>query len=165
MNNKGFTLIELITTFALSAIIVILLINIIIVIKNIYSKTSIKTELYIKQSNLSNIMNEKINKDNLESYEECNDSDFCYIFNLYDGESLKLVIDGNSIKFDNFVYKLDSKTSVTNPSVSEEHISGGPSDKNDSFLIINIPINHSLYPNVDFGINLVYPYNSNVTPL
>ena len=165
MNKKGFTLVELITTFALSAVIVILLINIIITIKNIYSKTNIKTELYIKQSTLSNAMNKKINKDNLESYEVCEDSEFCYIFNLYDGESLKLTIDENSIKFDSIVYKLDRKTSIVNPSVSEEYIAGQTADKNNSFLVISIPITNSLYPNIDFGINLVYPYNSNETSL
>ena len=55
MNNKGLTLVELITTFALTSVIVVLLINIVVVIKNVYSKSDIKTELYINQSNLSNV--------------------------------------------------------------------------------------------------------------
>lgn len=165
MNKKGFTLIELITTFALSAVIVILLINIIVVIRNIYSKANIKTELYINQSNLSNAMNKKISKDNLVSYQECYDEDFCYLFEFIDGESIKLNITDTSIKFGDFVYKLGSKTSVVNPSISEEYITGMDTETNDSFLIIKIPIKHELYPNIDFGINLVYPYNSNKTTL
>ena len=165
MKNKGFTLVELITTFALSAVIVILLMNIIIIIRNLYSKSSIKTELYINQSNLSNEMNKIINKDNLESYSECVDEEFCYEFNFYNGESIKLTINDTIIKFGSLVYKLGKGISVVEPSVSKEYISGQPINKNDSFLIIKIPIKHKLYPNIDFGINLVYPYNSNITPL
>ena len=52
MNNKGLTLIELITTFALSAVIIVLLINVVVSIRNVYSKVSVKSDLYITQSNL-----------------------------------------------------------------------------------------------------------------
>ena len=40
MNKKGFTLVELITTFALATVIIVLLINIVLLIKNIYSKNN-----------------------------------------------------------------------------------------------------------------------------
>lgn len=161
INKRGFTLVELITTFALAAVIIVLLINIIVVIRNIYSKTDMKTELYINQSNLSNAMNEKISEDNLLSYEECNDTEFCYIFNFYDDDSVKLSVDDNTITFGTFVYKLNSNSKIVNPSVTKEHIDINDTSKNDSFLIIKIPITCSLYPDIDFGINLVYPYNSN----
>ena len=59
LNKKGFTLIELITTFALASVLIIILINIIIVIKNVYSKNDIRSELLIEQSNLSNLINKK----------------------------------------------------------------------------------------------------------
>ena len=57
MNNKGLTLIELITTFALSAVIIVLLINVVASIRTVYSKVSIKSDLYITQSNLSTALN------------------------------------------------------------------------------------------------------------
>ena len=164
MNKKGFTLIELITTFALAAVIIILLINVVLVIKNIYSKTDLKTELYINQGNLSNVMNKAINKDNLLSYNECNDEEFCYIFNISTGESIKLTISDNIIRFGDFTYKLKSNTSIDNPSITTEYITG-ITDNNDSFLVIKIPIKAKQYPDEDFGINLVYPYNSNRTVL
>ena len=164
MNKKGFTLVELITTFALASVIIILLINIIVVIKNIYSKTDLKTELFIHQGNLSNAMNKVINKDNLISYSECNDAEFCYVFNISTGESFKLTIADDVIKFGNYVYKLKSNTSVNNPSITTEHITGITNNK-DSFLIIKIPIVSTQYPNEDFGINLIYPYDSSETNL
>ena len=160
MKNKGFTLVELITTFALASVIVILLINLIVVIRNIYSKTNIKTELYINQSNLSNLMNKKINKDNLDSYEECDDEEFCYIFSLVDGETIKLSATESVIKFGDFVYKLDNRSKVVNPSLITEYFAEIVEDVNDSILIINIPIENDMYPNTNFGINLIYQYNA-----
>ena len=160
MKNKGFTLVELITTFALASVIVILLINLIVVIRNIYSKTNIKTELYINQSNLSNIMNKKINKDNLDSYEECSDEEFCYIFSFVDGETIKLSATESVIKFGDFVYKLDNRSKVVNPSLTTEYFAEIVDDVNDSILIINIPIENDMYPNTNFGINLIYQYNA-----
>ena len=71
LNKKGFTLIELITTFALASVLIIILINIIIVIKNIYSKNDIRSELLLEQSNLSNLINKKFDKDFLNSYFPC----------------------------------------------------------------------------------------------
>ena len=160
MKNKGFTLVELITTFALASVIVILLINLIVVIRNIYSKTNIKTELYINQSNLSNTMNKKINKDNLDSYEECDDEEFCYIFSFVDGETIKLSATESVIKFGDFVYKLDNRSKVVNPSLTTEYFAEIVDDVNDSILIINIPIENDMYPNTNFGINLIYQYNA-----
>lgn len=161
MNNKGLTLIELITTFALSAVIVVLLINVILVIKNVYSKSNIKSQLYINQTNLSNALNSKISFDNLDSYTKCEDTEFCYIFNFVDANSIKLTVTDNQIKFGDYVYKLDEKTKVENPSFEKEYVEITDTTVNNSFIVIKIPITCELYPNIDFGINLVYPYNAN----
>lgn len=156
MNNRGLTLIELITTFALTAVIVVLLINVIIVIRNVYSKSTIKTELYINQSNLSNSLNTKINHDKLDSYVECTDSSFCYVFNFIDGESIKLVVTENKVKFGNFVYELQENARVENPTINIDYLDSNGSN---NILTLRIPIYCDLYPNIDFGINLVYLYN------
>ena len=159
MNNKGLTLVELITTFALTAAIVVLLINVVVVIKNVYSNTTIKTELYIKQANLSNILNSKINYGTLKSYETCDEGTFCYKFTLEDEESeeeeIELNVTENKITFGDYVYELTEISKVENPSLKEEDI-----DKDDSndILVLTIPIKCELYPNIDFGINLVYLY-------
>ncbi|MBE6139807.1 MAG: hypothetical protein E7174_04870 [Firmicutes bacterium] len=153
MNNKGLTLVELITTFALTAAIVVLLINVVVVIKNVYSNTTVKTELYIKQANLSNILNSKINYDNLTPYEECPEEYpydvemFCYGFANGDPDSLVvLTVNDRVIRFGDFVYELDEFVEVGVPEIFEEK----------SFWSLKIPITSKLYPNIDFGINLVY---------
>lgn len=159
MNKNGFTLIELITTFALSAVIVILLINIVLIIKNIYIKSSVRTELLINQSNLSHVLNTKINNHSVDSYDSCSNSHFCYIFNLIDGESIKLEIKNDSIMFGSYVYKLLDGSTVTDPNIDVEYIN------NEGILNIRIPINYELYPKEDFGINLIYTFDFTKTPL
>lgn len=151
MKNKGFTLVELITTFSLTAVIIVLLMNVIIIMKNTYSKTGIKTDLYINQSNLSNTLNSKLNSDNIDSYTPCDDSEFCFTFNLVDGSNLKLEVTEKSVKFDKYVYNLDDNTKIVNPTLKVEQM-----DEIDKFLIIKIPIVSQMYPNMDFGVNLVY---------
>ena len=158
MKKNGFTLVELITTFALTSVIIILLINVVIIIKNVYSNSNIKTELYINQSNLSNVLNSKIYNENLDSYEECDDTDFCYTFNFMDGTSTKLTVTDKTIKFGDYIYNLKDKTKVENPSLEIEFIDETDIENLDSFLVLKIPITCELYPDIDFGINLVYSY-------
>lgn len=158
MNKKGFTLVELITTFALSTVVIILLINVVVVIKNIYSKSNIKSELYINQSNLSNALNSKINRNMLISYETCTDETFCYNFNFGD-EIIKLTVTEKTIKFGDYVYNLSDKSIVDNPSLNIEYVDLSDTENSDSFLVIKIPITNEFYPNIDFGVNVIYKYN------
>lgn len=161
MNKKGFTLIELIATFALASVIIIILTNIVVIVKDIYSKDNIKTNLLIKQSNLSNALNSKLNNDFIDSYIRCSDTEFCYKFSLVDGSDIELKITDNIIKFGDYVYKLEDGVEVDNPSITKKTISTSNINLDNSFLIIKIPIKSKLYKNEDFGINLIYTYNSN----
>ena len=165
MSKKGFTLVELITTFVLSSVIIIILLNVVITIKNMYSKTYIKTDLYIIQSNLSNNLNKAFGRDNIVSYIECYSGNFCYDFTLATGAEIRLVASEDSIKFGDFVYTLDNKAKVTNPEIESITISGVNVGEFDSFLVVKIPIISALYPEIDFGINLVYMYDSRETYL
>lgn len=144
MNNKGFTLIELITTFALSAVIIIFLINIIVVSKNIYSKNESRSNLIIEQSNLSYMINKKIYNNKYDSYDSCGIG--CYNIAYKDGTTSNLTVTTNSIKFDNYVYKKSTGITIGTPVVGVDT----------SFFTIKIPIYHKLYPNENFGVDIVY---------
>ena len=58
MNNKGFTMVELIASFSLTSIIVVMLLQIVFSLKEIQEYSDVKTELLTKQATISN----KINK-------------------------------------------------------------------------------------------------------
>lgn len=161
MNKKGFTLVELITTFALSAVIVTILINVVLVIKNTYSDVNLKTNLLINQGNLSMALNSKITDDNLLSYSDCSANYFCYNFNFTDGTSEILEIKDNTVKFGKFTYKLDRGSEISNPIIYKENIDINIQSVNNSLLVIKIPITNRLFKDKDFGVTIVYQYNSN----
>ena len=150
MNNKGFTVVELITTFCLSAAVILIFFNVVLMIRDVYVTSNLKTKLLINQADLSVALNSKIRPGLLESVSGCDDSDFCYKFTFKNGEIDTLIVEDNYIKFGNYVYKLDDGTQIT--------------DLLDSFLVLKISIKNKLFDD-DFGINLVYLYNSNKTSL
>lgn len=166
MNKKGFTVVEMVTSFALAAIIITLFFSVVLTIKKIYTSSAVKTELLIEQANLSKKMNQIIKDNNVSSYEICTDEnyDVCYEFNHIDGTIYKLLINTieNKITFDNYTYKLDANSSIGNIEVSVETVAEVADTYNNSFLYIKIPIENSNLENEDFGINLVYPFNSSL---
>ena len=153
MKNKGFTLVELITTLALVATIIIILMNVVLTIKDLYFKYDTKTILYINQANLSKELNSKI-KNNPYKYLSttnpytCNSSGCT--FNRIDGTSPELSVTPQRISFDGYVYRFEDGTSGSfNYNVVQV---GGV----DTFLNIRIDINNVLYPGQNFGVNIVY---------
>ncbi len=163
MNKKGFTLIELITTFALATILIIILINIVVLIKDIYNQNNTKSKMAIEQSTLSKLMNEKFQK-GLKYYSACSDSDFCYNFIFEDGETSKLVVDDNKIIFDEYIYKLENGVGVKNPTIKRTYVDIDDESNTDNFFTIKIPVYSKLYPNKNFGIDLtiVGPEEANI---
>ena len=163
MNNKGFTLVELITTFAITSVIIIILMNVIVIIKDILSNTEIKTELYINQWNLSNAINSRIrnNENHLIEYDTCEDASFCYMFTFEDYTTSKLMIEDSVITFDKYVYKLDKNTKVIDPTL-ETIADTSTSNTHLDLIVLKIPIKSSIYPDLDFGITSIYLKKSSI---
>lgn len=156
MKNKGFTLVELITTFALSCVVIILLLNVIVLIKDIYYETNLKTELYVNQANLSNFLNKKFKNNQFYSYTYCSTSkeNLCYRFILENNETIELNITENKITFGKYIYNIPKNAKVD----MEKAFFNSLSHPNIPYNInhLKVPIFCNLYPNIDFGINLIY---------
>ena len=60
MNKKGFTLIELLVSISLVSLVAYFLFQIIFVIRDIYAEKTLKSQLYIETSNVTNIINKDI---------------------------------------------------------------------------------------------------------
>ena len=157
MNKKGFTLIELITTFLLAVVIIILLLNIISIIKNIYQSNDIKSKLSLEQSNLSNIINKKFDNE-LKEYTTCSDSEFCYEFKFVDGSISKLIVKNNTLRFDSYNYNFDNVAKINNPEILIKEVDINDVNNNNAFLVIKLPVKTKQFPNLDFGIDFVTPY-------
>ena len=71
-NNKGFTLVEMLVSFTLSMILIIILFQLIINLKDVYMSSGLKTELLNKQNLMENkIYNDLLNRQ-VTSIDNCN---------------------------------------------------------------------------------------------
>ncbi len=157
MNNKGMTLVELIASFTLASVIIVLLINVILILRNTYTKSSIKSELIMQQSGLSQKVNQKMTTDNLKNYSSCGEN--CYDFEFTD-ETIRLTIDKEkrTVVFGSFSYTYPKNTEISDIEITKDNYS--TIIGNNSLLVLKIPITNSRFSGEDFGINVVYPYNS-----
>lgn len=162
--NKGFTLVELVTTLAIASVLITLFINIGLVIRNIYNNYDSKTKLLIEQGNLSTAIHSKLDK-NIISYNSCSDTvDFCFDFNLGDGTESRLLVSHNLISFDEYKYEITDDL-IVEPTINKQTLTGISASDNNSLLNLKISIKSKVYADEDFGINYVYQYNSNIINL
>ena len=161
MNNKGFTLVELITTFAVASAIALVLFNVVLSIKNIYSKTNLKTNLLINQANLSNQVNSKVINDDIVSIDYCDLSVNCYTISYTNGDNINLIINEKTISFGNYTYNLLDGSYVDLDNISFYYQTfSNVLDNKDSILNIKVPVRSKEIENIDFGLNFVYLYNN-----
>ena len=78
MNNKGFTVVELLASFTLTMIIVVFLFEIVLELKDVYSSDSIKTKIITQNSLIATALNKKFEKGIYES--NC-DTNICTVNN------------------------------------------------------------------------------------
>jgi len=94
MNKKGFTVIELLASFALTMIIVIFLFEIVIELKDIYVETALKTDIQTKTAVISKNIKRVLPFDSVNSI---NCEDYSCDINSVDGNT-KLTIDIDNLQ-------------------------------------------------------------------
>ena len=167
MNNKGFTLVEVLVSLALVSTIAIFLFQIIFIIRDIYAEKNIKSEIYIESSNISNVINKDIfNKDKDGIYiKNINkvSNDELYI-TYSDGTKSNIIInrDNHTITYGNYTVSILDVAKIGNIEMyynyeTTETVKNG-------ICYIKIPITHDDYKN-DFGIVITYRYNSSRTKI
>lgn len=167
LNKKGLSLVELMVSFALSFVILAYLLNIVLMIKNLYLISDEKTNIMIKQATMIKKIENKLNNINIDSVNTCGNN--CIRFN-YDGDkSTDLIVDApnRTIKFDNYKMKFAEGTKLGNVSVSKKEISGidiSKEENKDGIVTFKIPIGHAVLDG-DYGIKFTFMYNSNFTDI
>lgn len=156
MNNKGFTVVELITTFVIIGVIATLLIQITINLSDLYNKTSVKTELYYKQSIISKNLNEAFLNNSIISINSCGVNCLDITYSDYSKKQIK--IEDNLIFIGDEAFELVKNSKIGDTKIDIIYSPVSLQYKNDTILNIKIPIKYNGIDN-DFGINLVYQYN------
>lgn len=162
--KNGFTVVELIVSFALVMIVVYFLFQIILALKEMYVSNATKSVLLNKQA----IINEKIYEDfrNKEIKIASNCGNNCLVFIFSDNTSsvLKVDTDNKTFHYGDYTTKLEEGSSFGSMSASIEKISTSDATKYDSILIVKIPITNLLLDG-DYGVNAIYQYNSHLTSI
>ena len=158
MNKKGFTTIELITSFTLASVIMLILFNVIIIMKDNMSSVNAKTNVLVNKDNLSYNINKRFKEKELSSITMCDEGDKCYLFTYSDSTSDKLIYSSTDkiITFNNYTFNITDDMKVDIPTITE-HYDVMSSTKYNGYFIINIPIT---VDNKDYSIRLVKHFNT-----
>lgn len=156
--KKGFTIVELIVSFSLAMIIVIFLLKIVINLKNLYTNSVLKTEIVNIQSIISNEINKSFEK-TIVDINNCGEG--CINFTYLDGSSDNLVVNTDTIEFGNYKTIIPDEYYIKNQSINISYSGVFDKYKNNSILIISIPIYNQRVEDESYEIRVVYQFNSN----
>lgn len=158
-NNKGFTIVELLVSFVLSMIIVIIMFELIINLKELYQTSGLKTEMLNKQNLMVDKIYTDLTKKRVTMINSCGTE--CIAFSFNDGSNKTLSVDSNNgiVTYDNYTIKLNNGSYFSKITISDVGIS--MDNGNNRIFSINIPIYNQMFKNNNFGINVVYIYNNN----
>lgn len=158
--KKGFTLIEITVTFSLIAVVVVLLFEIIISLRELYIKGDFQTTLLSKQGIITRKINDDLQNLKLRSISSC--GKFCITMHYQTGANynLSLDIENNSIQYHDYKWELANGSVIgqVETSVYENSLITATSMDN-AILKIDIPITHKLLEK-DYGIHIIYQYNN-----
>ena len=164
MNKKGFTVVELIVSITLTFVIVSLLFQVLLSLRDVYVSSGVRTQLLNKQTIISSKLNEDLYNKDLVTVLKCGRN--CLNFVYMDGTSSRLVIDvsNNIFRYGNYSTELVSGSRFRDVDIRVEKTADIPDSKKDSVLIMQIPIMHNLFEE-SYGVNVLFPFNSRETAI
>lgn len=146
MNNKGFSVLELVISFSICMIIVFTLFQVILSLREVYEKSEIKTSLLNKQNIVVDLIYDDILEKELVNIESC--SGYCIKFSFDDGTVKELNYTNNIIKYGEYATELVGSVGDIKVEVLDDGV----------VLYAHLPIKHKLF-NDDFGIKIVHLVN------
>lgn len=149
MNQKGFSLVEIMATFILITVILVLLVQLLLSLKDIYKEGDLKTTHLINQAN----MERRIYDDMFDSKKISISSCGTNCINITTDKGVKeLSVNNNKIKYDNYQMELASGAKVGNLTynITNETVSS----KTVTIYEINLPVTNNLIEG-DYGIHVL----------
>lgn len=160
--RNGFTTIELIITITITLVIVGFIMQILLVLKELYVSTAARTELLIRQSLISRQINNDLNKYAITQINNCGNE--CIEITLASGVTKELSINRTDkiLKYGDYAVKLVDNSEFGEALVESETIYDVADDHDNTIIQIKIPITYPIYEDEDFGINIIYQYDSRI---
>lgn len=164
MNKKGFTLVELIVSFAMISILSLVVFRTTINIQQKQSRNIAYSNYVTFYSSVNNVIQTDLVNKIIEELEFCGRN--CYKIK-YKGEEpkeLSIDIEKKLIKYGGFIEKLPTSFKYYMDLTISEDIYDVVDDHYNAMLTIRIPINSTILPN-ERDIFYIYQYNSDINPI
>lgn len=172
VNNKGFSIIEIVFSFVLIGTICIMLFQLIYYLRNIYKDSDIKTSLLSRQAiltdKLATDLNNQLNR--VTMIKTCTDDEAklagrkilntsCLALNFSDGSIKYLALDPieKQLVYDNYLIKYDNisnQISFGNLVLDQEN--------SDNFFWIKIPVYYK-DSKINYGVKILVTYNTSIS--
>jgi hypothetical protein len=159
MKNRGFTVYELLISFAFLAIIGYSMLSMILSLKDKAYLTELEFDMKSFKNAISIKMENDFTENKIEGIIAC--GSYCINITYSNGITKEFSINKSSsyIKYGTEKYSLPTDTYFGDDTkISIKSVDNVETDKNDSFLLIDIPIEHYDVKG-DFGIHLMYQYD------
>lgn len=176
--NRGFSVIELIVSFSLTMIIVVILFEIIISLKNVYENSVTKSALFSKQNILTDYIYSDLNDYGLAEVSTCGNNCIEFVYKNGDVKNLSWEYDYDDttkkqsfqkIKYGDYTVELigNSKFDLSLSASHNAYEFKGVNVCSNSqtytpgvlyTLSIKLPIYNKKFENQDFGLNIFYVY-------
>ena len=155
-NNKGFTIVELMIAFSLTMVVVVLLFQIVLTLKDIYVSSGIKTEIFTKNSNFIRFVQNDLHNKSLVSFTSCGTQ--CYQFGYSDGSNIQLStnIAQRTISYGKHTIQLVDGSVMNSMYVDVYTDSTALEGLDDTIVSVIIPIKNKLFPTENYNINIVF---------
>lgn len=164
MKKNGFTLVELITTFSLISVVVLVLVQLILNVKKTYENLGVKTELLQMQGTLVDKLYTSLLTKNVQIISDCGEN--CLEFYYQNGENEKLTVDVQNkiISFGKYTASILDAVQLYPLETSISYAQKELVNKEDALIEIHIPIKEPIH-NQDFSIHVVFQYNQNTVSI
>lgn len=176
--NKGFSIVELIVSFSLTMIIVIILFEIIISLKNVYENSITKSALISSQNILTDYIYSDLNDYGLASVSACGDNCIQFVYKNGDSKNLSWEYEYDEtsqrqsfqkIQYGDYAVDLitNSKFDLSLGATQSSYKFIGVKvcsyvqsyDSNDVYFFdIKLPIYNTKFEGQDFGLNILYTF-------
>lgn len=157
--NKGFTLVELLVSFAITSAICGIMMQSLFSIKERSEKTAAFTEISVAQSNIIKTIENDLNKDTLTSIVSCGTNCYTFSYETLDDKDLEINASTNTITYGDYTKVLpDAAVLGTSVTIDFDYIDTIATGNN-SVLEIVIPITNK-YNSNDNDIKIYYQYNN-----
>ncbi len=165
LDNKGFSVVELVVAFSLVAIILFLLLEITVILKTSYYEVGIKSEIHIKEAIITEKIYDDFNQKVILSAISC--GDYCFDITFSDSSTKRLSFntDTNEFNYGNYSTLFEEAVRLDHFEVVLNEFPVVLENKVNAYLFVLISFEHQHIKNNLFSISSVYQFDKEINPI